>query len=174
MGAPVRTRHMGAQAGGADPRKCVPNRGGCGFAPLQVMTSAHDDIRAARRGSVMVDEPNLETILLVEDEPAVRQLYATALTRAGYRVYEARNGQEAMKLFDQHGDTVDLLLTDMRMPYMGGAELAQQLRNRRRTLKLLCISGYPGAVDPEMTTDFLAKPFSRDDLLKKVREVLDR
>lgn len=122
----------------------------------------------------MVDEPNLETILLVEDEPAVRQLYALALTRAGYRVYEARNGQEALKLFDQHGDTVDLLLTDMRMPYMGGAELAQQLRERRRTLKLLCISGYPGSVDPETAIDFLAKPFSRDDLLKKVREVLDR
>jgi CheY-like chemotaxis protein len=150
-----------------------------GFCTAAGMTSAHNDrgeerAATARRGSLMVDDPNLETILLVEDEPAVRQLYATALTRAGYRVYEARNGQEALKLFDQHGETVDLLLTDMRMPYMGGAELAQHLRGRRRTLKLLCISGYPGAVDPEMTTDFLAKPFSRDELLKKVREVLDR
>lgn len=115
-----------------------------------------------------------ETILLVEDEPAVRQLFAQALARAGYRVLEARNGQEAMKVFDQHGDTIDLLLTDMRMPYMGGAELAQQLRSRRLTLKLICISGYPGTVDAELASDFLAKPFSRDDLLKKVREVLDR
>ena len=63
-----------------------------------------------------------ETILLVEDEPAVRQLFAQALTRAGYSVYEARNGQEAMKLFDEHGDGIDMLLTDLRMPYMGGAE----------------------------------------------------
>jgi two-component system, cell cycle sensor histidine kinase and response regulator CckA len=117
--------------------------------------------------------PARETILLVEDEPAVRQLFAQALIRAGYCVYEARNGQEAMKVFDQHGDTIDLLLTDMRMPYMGGAELAKQLRARRRTLKLLCVSGYPGT-DTELTTDFLAKPFSRDDLLAKVREVLDR
>ena len=117
--------------------------------------------------------PARETILLVEDEPAVRQLFAQALVRAGYRVYEARNGQEAMKVFDQHGDTIDLLLTDMRMPYMGGAELAQHLRARRRTLKLLCVSGYPGG-DLELTSDFLAKPFSRDDLLAKVREVLDR
>ena len=115
-----------------------------------------------------------ETILLVEDEPAVRQLFAQALTRAGYRVYEARNGQEALKVFDQHGESVDLLLTDMRMPFMGGAELAEQLRRRRRTLKLLCVSGYAGGVDTELTSDFLAKPFSRDDLLKKVREVLDR
>jgi CheY-like chemotaxis protein len=115
-----------------------------------------------------------ETILLVEDEPAVRQLFALALTRAGYRVYEARNGQEALKVFDEHGDRIDLLLTDMRMPYMGGAELAQHLRARRQGLKLICISGYPGTVNEELTRDFLAKPFSRDDLLAKVREVLDR
>ena len=115
-----------------------------------------------------------ETILLVEDEPAVRQLFAQALTRAGYRVHEARNGQEAMKVFDQHGDSIDLLLTDLRMPYMGGVELAQHLRARRRTLKLICVSGYPGEAESDLTSDFLAKPFSRDDLLAKVREVLDR
>lgn len=114
-----------------------------------------------------------ETILLVEDEPAVRQLFAQALLRAGYRVHEARNGQEALKVFDQHGDSIDLLLTDMRMPYMGGLELAQLLRARRVTLKLICISGYPG-IEGDTATDFLAKPFSRDDLLTKVRDVLDR
>jgi two-component system cell cycle sensor histidine kinase/response regulator CckA len=116
----------------------------------------------------------VEVILLVEDEPAVRQLFAQALTRSGYAVYEARNGQEAVKLFEQHGDAIDLLLTDLRMPYMGGAELAHHLRGRRRSLKLLCISGYPGSLDPDLAADFLAKPFSRDDLLKKVREVLDK
>ncbi len=115
-----------------------------------------------------------ETILLVEDEPAVRQLFAQALIRAGYRVHEARNGAEAIKVFDEHGDAIDLLLTDLRMPYMGGAELAQHLRGRRKTLKLICVSGYPGGADPELGSDFLAKPFSRDDLLAKVREVLDR
>jgi CheY-like chemotaxis protein len=120
-------------------------------------------------------QPNsLETILLVEDEPAVRQLFAQALTRAGYSIYEARNGQEAMKLFDKHGESIDMLLTDMRMPYMGGAELAHHLRGRRRSLKLLCISGYPGNLDADLAIDFLAKPFSRDDLLKRVREVLDK
>jgi two-component system cell cycle sensor histidine kinase/response regulator CckA len=89
-------------------------------------------------------------------------------------VHEARNGQEALKVFDQYGNAVDLLLTDMRMPYMGGGELAQHLRARRKTLKLLCISGYPGTLDPDLAADFLAKPFSRDALLSKVREVLDR
>jgi CheY-like chemotaxis protein len=115
-----------------------------------------------------------ETILLVEDEPAVRQLFSVALARAGYRVHEARNGQEALRVFDQHGDSIDLLLTDMRMPLMGGAELARQLRTRRRTLKLLCISGYAGGSDLEFDGEFLAKPFSRDELLAKIREVLDR
>ena len=135
------------------------------------------DVSLPQLGSrtFMVDtQSKLEAILLVEDEPAVRQLFATALSRAGYKVYEARNGQEALKIFDQHGDAIDMLLTDMRMPYMGGAELAHQLRGRRRTLKLLCISGYTGSLDDDLATDFLAKPFSRDDLLKKVREVLDR
>lgn len=129
--------------------------------------------RQATKTNTMA-ETKLETILLVEDEPAVRQLFAQALMRAGYTVHEARNGQEAMKLFDQHGDSIDMLLTDMRMPYMGGGELAHQLRGRRRTLKLLCISGYPGNLDADLASDFLAKPFSRDELLKKVREVLDR
>ena len=127
---------------------------------------AHDERRPQPDGR--------ETILLVEDEPAVRQLFAQALTRAGYRVHEARNGQEALKVFDQHGDSIDLLLTDMRMPYMGGGELAQHLRARRVSLKLICISGYPGTLDGDLAADFLAKPFSRDDLLNKVREVLDR
>ncbi|MCA1560614.1 MAG: response regulator [Acidobacteria bacterium] len=129
--------------------------------------AAHD------RGGTLPGSPR-ETILLVEDEPAVRQLFALALTRAGYTVLEARNGQEALKVFDRHGDTIDLLLTDMRMPYMGGAELMEQLRRRRKSLKLISISGYPGASEIELTSDFLAKPFSRDDLLSKVRAVLDR
>jgi DNA-binding NtrC family response regulator len=116
----------------------------------------------------------LETILLVEDEPAVRQLFATALSRAGYTVFEARNGEEAMKVFDQHGEVIDLLLTDMKMPYMGGADLARQLRERKDSLKLICISGYGGAAATAVASDFLAKPFSRDEMLKKVREVLDR
>ena len=130
--------------------------------------------RQSQRTGAQQNEPQRETILLVEDEPAVRQLFSQALSRSGYKVYEARNGQEAIKVFDQHGDGIDLLLTDMRMPFMGGGELARQLRTRRRTLKLLCISGYAGGSELEFSGDFLAKPFSRDELLAKVREILDR
>jgi two-component system cell cycle sensor histidine kinase/response regulator CckA len=115
-----------------------------------------------------------ETILLVDDESAVRHLCAKALMRAGYRVHQACNGVEALRLFDEHGDTIDLLLTDMRMPMMTGSELARHLRTRRETLKLLCVSGYPASADPDPVMDFLTKPFSRDELLGKIREVLDR
>jgi len=115
-----------------------------------------------------------ETILLVDDESALRHLCAKALTRAGYRVHEACNGPEALRVFDECGDTIDLLLTDMRMPHMTGSELARRLRRRRNTLKLLCVSGFPGGADPEPRMDFLCKPFSRDELLGKIREVLDR
>jgi YesN/AraC family two-component response regulator len=118
-------------------------------------------------------EISQETILLVEDEPAVRQCCDGPVPRRS-TVYEARNGEEAVKVFDQHADAIDLLLTDMRMPYMGGAELAKQLRGRKETLKMICISGYGGSAATAVASDFLAKPFSRDEMLKKVREVLDR
>jgi CheY-like chemotaxis protein len=115
-----------------------------------------------------------ETILLVEDEPAVRNLFVRALTSEGYTIHEARNGHEAVELFDRVGENIDLLVTDLRMPLMGGLELANQLRARRPGMKLLCVSGYPGSDVPSLDAEFLAKPFSRDALLTKVRQVLDR
>jgi two-component system cell cycle sensor histidine kinase/response regulator CckA len=115
-----------------------------------------------------------ETILLVEDEPAVRQLVAAALGRAGYHVLEARDGEDAIALFDTHAASVDLLLTDLRMPQMDGIELVRQLRARAPGLRVICVSGYPGSgVDLTITEHYLAKPFSKADLLDKVRQVLD-
>jgi DNA-binding response OmpR family regulator len=111
---------------------------------------------------------NVETILLVEDEPAIRQLIAASLERSGYRVLQARTGREALECFD---DTVDLLLTDMRLPHLGGAGLIQQLRAQRRTLKIISISGF-ALNQPPADVPFLAKPFTREDLLKTVRAVL--
>jgi DNA-binding response OmpR family regulator len=112
------------------------------------------------------------TILLVEDEPAIRQLIATALTVTGYRVSEARNGKEALDVFDAAEPTIDLLLTDIRLPYMDGRQLIEQLRVRRSALKVLAFSGY--APNPPEDVDFLAKPFSRDVLLGAVRDALSR
>ena len=114
--------------------------------------------------------PGARAILLVEDEPAVRQLFASALQRAGYLVHQARSGEEAVSVFEAY-PAIDLLLTDIRMPEMSGLELVRQLSARAPALKVICISGYPGT-DPAITHHYLAKPFSRADLLAKVREVL--
>src|SRR5689334_21923405 len=88
------------------------------------------------------------TILLADDEPAVRLLIEAALSAEGYQVLAATNGYEALKVFDQRGDDIDLLITDMCMPYIGGSELIAALRARRSTLKCLCISSY--AMDAEL------------------------
>ena len=109
-----------------------------------------------------------ETVLLVEDEPAIRRLMTIALEGAGYRVIEARSGTEALKLF---GPQVDLLMTDMRLPYLKGEELIVRLRQRRQTLKVLAFSGFAKSAPDGVP--FLQKPFARDELLTAVREVLD-
>jgi two-component system cell cycle sensor histidine kinase/response regulator CckA len=120
-------------------------------------------------------DPRSETILLVEDEPAVRRLVAASLERAGYHVLEARDGAEGLALFDTHADAVDLLITDLRMPEMDGQSLVRELRDRAPALRVLCVSGYPGsAIDLTLTEHFLAKPFSKYELLLTVRKVLDR
>jgi CheY-like chemotaxis protein len=75
----------------------------------------------------------METILLVEDEPAIRGLIAIALRGVGYRVREARHGREALLRFDE---SVDLLLVDMRLPYVSGPEVIAQLREQRPALKV--------------------------------------
>lgn len=108
-----------------------------------------------------------KTILLVEDEPSIRKLMATALEQAGYTVRQARHGLEAIEQFDE---TVDLLLADIRLPHLNGGELIGRLREQRPTLKVLAISGYP--LNAPVDVKLLAKPFLRDDLLKAVRDVL--
>lgn len=110
------------------------------------------------------------SILLVDDEPAIRSLMGMALADAGYRVLEARNGNEALRVFDEQGQDIALVITDMRMPYVGGVELIAELQARRRTLKCLGMSGYAFASD--ITVPMLKKPFSRVELLGKVRSLL--
>ena len=112
--------------------------------------------------------PPRATILLVEDEPAIRQLMSAALERAGYRVVQAKNGADALKRFDE---SVDLLLTDLKMPYVGGNELIAELRSRRHSLKVLAFSAYPAEHLSEGVA-FLSKPFVRAGLLEAVERVL--
>ncbi len=116
-----------------------------------------------------------ETILVVEDEEAVRRVAIRLLTDAGYSVLEASGGQQAMRLCRESPSHVDLLLTDVIMPGMLGTEVAEHLRALRPGLRVLYMSGYMEAVgSPSVRADLVEKPFSRRSLLERVRHTLDR
>jgi two-component system, cell cycle sensor histidine kinase and response regulator CckA len=119
-----------------------------------------------------------ETVLLVEDEDAVRSLSRLILQSSGYTVLEARNGQEAMWVAQQHQGTIHILVTDLVMPRMNGRQLADLLGQIRPQMKILFMSGYTDEAVlrhgvSESTVAFLQKPFSPIGLARKVREVLD-
>jgi signal transduction histidine kinase len=123
-------------------------------------------------------EPGTETILLVEDEKDLRALTRTILESSGYTVLEASHGLEALRVAHGHSGRIDLLLTDVVMPHLGGRRLAERLQPVRPDLKALYMSGYTddavirhGILAAE--TAFIQKPFSPQRLLTKVREVLD-
>jgi PAS domain S-box-containing protein len=118
-----------------------------------------------------------ETVLLVEDEEGVRKLVRSILHRNGYRVLEAKDGAEALRVAEQQ-PAIDLLLTDVVMPHMSGAAMAARLLASRPGLKLLYMSGYTdnavvlhGVLRTEAA--FLQKPITPGALLSKIREVLD-
>jgi DNA-binding NtrC family response regulator len=119
-----------------------------------------------------------ETVLLVEDDAGVRVTTFNILRLMGYKVLQARSGQEALSMMDQYDGTIDLLLTDVVMPGMNGRELAEQLRKHRPQTTVLFTSGYAedvivhhGIVDQDL--NFLPKPFTMQSLGIKLREVLD-
>lgn len=118
-----------------------------------------------------------ETVLLVEDDDPVRMIAAVALKKQGYTVLEARHGDEAIGIWEQHRDAIRLLVTDVAMPGMNGRELAEHLRAQNSSIRVLYLSGYnEDAVVLHGTregTAFLQKPFTSSVLNAKVREVLD-
>jgi len=118
-----------------------------------------------------------ETILLVEDEESVRQLVRDTLTARGYRMIEADGGESGLAAAEKHSAKIDLVITDVVMPGIGGRELVKQLVRNRPGIKVLYLSGYTedaivseGSI--ESGTAFLQKPFSLQNLSRKVREVL--
>jgi PAS domain S-box-containing protein len=118
-----------------------------------------------------------ETILLVEDSAAVRGAARQILVRQGYTVVACADGESALSLVSQADQTIDLVLTDVIMPVMGGRELAERLRARWPGARILYMSGYPdnAVVDNGMLesgTPYIQKPFSAQGLAKKVRQVL--
>jgi nitrogen-specific signal transduction histidine kinase len=120
-----------------------------------------------------------ETILLVEDEPALRKLAAAMLEREGYSVLEASDGADALQLLGENDGLVDLVLSDIIMPRIGGPELARRAASRWPELPFVFMSGY---IDESLgqsrslaaETEFVPKPFTREQLTRKLREVLDR
>jgi PAS domain S-box-containing protein len=123
------------------------------------------------------DRPASGTILVVEDEPAVRSALGRILVAGGYKVLSAENGTEALKLFGAGKDDVDLLITDLVMPGIGGRDLARQCSAIRDSLKVIYISGYTrdSLLSPqtfEEGTEFIEKPFRSDAILDRIAQVL--
>ena len=119
-----------------------------------------------------------ETILVVEDEPAVRSMIVRVLEERGYTILTAGNGAEAMEIDELHSGTFDALITDIIMPRMGGKELSEKIKARHPDIRVLFMSGYTddsivhhGILDPGV--EFMQKPFSPLALAKKVRAMLD-
>jgi len=116
------------------------------------------------------------TILLVEDEDAVRLFSARALRNKGYKVIEARSGQAALDIMDKGADAIDLLITDVVMPEIDGPALVKQVRSHRPELKVIFISGYAESSfrsqSDGLPLHFLAKPFSLKQLAGKVKDVM--
>jgi two-component system cell cycle sensor histidine kinase/response regulator CckA len=138
----------------------------------------HDAVPEKRKRAVTIPKRGSETILVTEDDDTLRMLICRMLQTGGYRVLEARHGVDALLVSEETQSPVHLLVTDVIMPKMSGRELADRLLQRRPGIKVLYISGYTdnaivhqGVL--EEGTEFIQKPFSVKDLLKKVREVLD-
>ena len=123
------------------------------------------------------DLTGIGTLLLVEDEDAVRMFAVRALRNKGYTVLEAESGEAALEVFEEHGGDIDLLISDVVMPNMDGPTLMREIHKERPELKVIFISGYAEDafrknLDPGAEFELLPKPFSLKQLAAKVKEVL--
>jgi CheY-like chemotaxis protein len=131
----------------------------------------------ARVGSVPPPNNGAVTVLLVEDEPTVRNVVRRILKREGFRVLTADSAERALAVSAEQSHAIDLLVTDVVMSGMGGPQLAEQLRALRPNIRTLLMSGYSRNQviphdDPAGGAMFLAKPFTNDSLVAKVTELL--
>ncbi len=134
---------------------------------------------AAQEAEVGAGTPRgSETILLVEDEDAIRRAAKRLLEKVGYTVLLAADGEEALDVFDRYEADIDLVISDMVMPHVGGKELHDTLRDHGKAVRFLFTSGYTGDDGDQTSLDpawpFLQKPWDVDELLHKVRGLLDK
>lgn len=155
----------------------VIGKGSCFRIYLPVLLEAADHT-ASKSDSEQVGGGS-ETILLVEDEVSVRRMSALCLRKLGYGVLVASNGAEALKLWEQHRETIELLLTDVVMPgSMSGLDLAERLKSEKENLQVILCSGYTGEMDQDRLNQqqaaFLDKPYNPATLARIVRSSLDK
>jgi len=136
------------------------------------------ELESARPSTVPAALRGNETVLLVEDEDQVRAVARRILERNGYQVLAPAGAEEALRLADEYPSTIHLLVTDVVMPRLSGAELSARLLRKRPQLLVLYVSGYTdGGIGAHgMLEDgaaFLQKPFTTESLARKVRSVLD-
>lgn len=140
----------------------------------QVRQTAAEPVRAEKTKTTLTRAS--ETVLLAEDEAAVRELASEFLSAAGYRVFAAENGEKALKIAETLSQPIHLLVTDVVMPRMRGTELARKLRRLQPNMKVIYMSGYLGEEGSQEfveDSEYLQKPFSRDSLLHRAGVVLN-
>lgn len=153
----------------------APERG-CRFEVYlpQVRQTMAEPVRAEKTKALVTRAA--ETVLLAEDEDAVRDLACEFLSAAGYRVFAAENGEKALKIAETLSQPIHLLVTDVVMPRMRGTELAKKLRDLQPNMKVIYMSGYLGEEGSQEfveDSEYLQKPFSRDSLLHRAGVVLN-
>jgi signal transduction histidine kinase/ActR/RegA family two-component response regulator len=164
------------QSGGHIQVHSVPGRGTTFKVYLPLADGAVEETRAAASSGELLS--GSETILLVEDEPAVRALARDALEQSGYSVLEAQDGAEALVLGEQHDGRIHLMLADVVLPVLNGPKILQSLEPKHPEMRVLYMSGYADETIARhgvlsLGTAFLQKPFTTRSLLRKLREVLD-
>jgi len=143
------------------------------------LPTVESDSATQQEDSTNVPQGGIETILVAEDEPLVRDLYVRILGKAGYTLLTARDGQEAWEIFQAHINEIDLLVLDVVMPRQSGRELHRQIQTLKPDIPVIFCSGYDSETAHVRFADasdhpFLQKPFDPDALLAAVRRVLDR